>query len=175
MARKIYNSLTKKMLEEWGITEITWDEEAKDWQIQRYWYKNNSKVKVMKTLAISNAVCKHKYTKAKAYPIVTFSYNQQVISLPLSRIIYAWFNGEVKDGYVIDHIDNNPYNNRLENLQQLTQEDNLKKRFADNLNNSRNQYEAQKEAKYRICHNCFLQGKTYSETQAILYELFKDC
>ena len=40
---------------------------------------------------------------------------------------------------VIDHIDNNPYNNRVDNLQKLTPEENLRKRFIDNPNAHKNE------------------------------------
>lgn len=41
---------------------------------------------------------------------------------------------------VIDHIDNNPFNNRVKNLQKLTPEENLRKRFEDNPDGGRNQW-----------------------------------
>ena len=38
------------------------------------------------------------------------------------RLVYCVFNNDyVLDGFVVDHIDNNPKNNRLENLQKITQ------------------------------------------------------
>ena len=51
---------------------------------------------------------------------------------PLSRFIYAWFVGDIPDGdFVVDHIDNDPLNNQLNNLQLLTIEENNRKRFED--------------------------------------------
>jgi hypothetical protein len=67
------------------------------------------------------------------------SYKQKIICLPLSRIIYAWFNGEVPAGLVVDHINNNPFDNRVENLQLMTQAKNLEKRYIDNRKNHINQ------------------------------------
>ena len=43
------------------------------------------------------------------------------------RITYEAFYGLIKDGFVIDHIDSNPQNNSLENLQAVTQSENTKK------------------------------------------------
>jgi hypothetical protein len=43
------------------------------------------------------------------------------------RIIYEAFNGLIKDGCVIDHIDSNPKNNFLENLQAISQSENIKR------------------------------------------------
>lgn len=42
-------------------------------------------------------------------------------------IIYEHCNGPIKKGFVIDHIDNNKLNNSINNLQMITQSDNLKK------------------------------------------------
>ena len=42
------------------------------------------------------------------------------------RIIYECHKGLIKDGLVIDHIDFNPQNNSLENLQFFTQRENNK-------------------------------------------------
>ena len=43
------------------------------------------------------------------------------------RIIYEAFNGLIKDGCVIDHIDSDPQNNFLENLQCISQSENTKR------------------------------------------------
>ena len=42
------------------------------------------------------------------------------------RIIWETFNGEIPDGYVIDHIDCDKLNNSLSNLQLVTQSENCK-------------------------------------------------
>ena len=46
---------------------------------------------------------------------------------------------------VVDHIDNDPFNNMPFNLQALTQEENLRKRYSDNPNNNHNQWDAQQK------------------------------
>lgn len=86
---------------------------------------------VHKRINVATAICRHKYTEDKLYPVVNFSYNGKGRSYPLARFLYAWFKGEVKDGEEVDHIDNDPFNNKLENLQVLTHEENLRKRFTD--------------------------------------------
>ena len=43
------------------------------------------------------------------------------------RIIYEAFNGLIKDGLVIDHVDSDPLNNSLENLQAISQRENIKR------------------------------------------------
>ena len=139
MKRAMYRKLTKAMLQEWGVESIDWDDENKTWLIDRYWFKNNSKEKRHVNISISVAVCKHKYTQDKKYPIVTMGYKCKTICLPLARIIYAWFNGEVPEGLVVDHINNDPFDNRVENLQIMTQAKNLEKRYVDNKKNHVNQ------------------------------------
>ncbi len=43
------------------------------------------------------------------------------------RFIWEAFNGPIQDGLTIDHIDGNKVNNRLENLQLMSHEDNIRK------------------------------------------------
>ncbi len=45
----------------------------------------------------------------------------------LGRLVYRQHHGNIPKGMVIDHIDDNPKNNRIYNLQLLTQSDNVKK------------------------------------------------
>ena len=138
--RPINAELTRAMLEEYGITNIYWDCDNNEWWINRFWYKNHSKDKHHYRVEITNACRPHKYTPKKVYPKVTFSYKCKNKSITLSRLLYAWFKGDIPEGYVVDHIDNNPWNNSLDNLQLLTQEENLIKRFTDNPNNPCNQW-----------------------------------
>ena len=43
------------------------------------------------------------------------------------KLVWEAFNGKVENGYEIDHIDNDPTNNRLDNLQLLTHRKNTGK------------------------------------------------
>ena len=175
MAREYGKALTKEMLQEWGIEEIYWDENIDEWIIDRYWFKNNSKTKVHKNLKIQNAVCKHKFTTDKSYPIITFSVSQHVITLPLARVIYAWFKGPIEEKAVIDHINNDPYNNHPDNLQKLSVGENLAKRFIDNPLSNRNQYTTRtyKNRKenpelYSLCEKMFDKGIDYDKAKIIV-------
>ena len=175
MAREYGKALTKEMLQEWGIEEIYWDENINEWIIDRYWFKNNSKTKVHKNLKIQNAVCKHKFTTDKSYPIITYSVSQHVITLPLARVIYAWFKGPIEEKAVIDHKNNDPYNNHPDNLQKLSVGENLAKRFIDNPLSNRNQYTTRtyKNRKenpelYSLCEKMFDKGIDYDKAKIIV-------
>lgn len=50
----------------------------------------------------------------------------------LHRLVYCTFNNDYDlNGYVIDHIDSNPQNNNLDNLQKITYTENNLRRFND--------------------------------------------
>lgn len=65
----------------------------------------------------------------KNYPAVClyFSDTGRYRDVALSRLIYLEFMGDIPKGYVVDHIDNDPMNNSIENLQILTRSENTKK------------------------------------------------
>ena len=54
----------------------------------------------------------------------------------LHRVLYAWFKGNIPRNYVVDHIDEDKSNNKLDNLQLLSRKDNLTK--SPNYNPSNN-------------------------------------
>ena len=90
-------------------------------------------------MTIHTIVKEHKYGKTKSYPKIQMNYLGKGYAFPLSRVIYAWFKGDIPDGYVVDHIDNNPFNNNIDNLQLLSIEENLYKRYEDDPNAAKNQ------------------------------------
>lgn len=50
----------------------------------------------------------------------------------VSRIVYETFFGEIPEGMVVDHIDGNRLNNHKDNLQVLTNKENILKGFVKN-------------------------------------------
>ena len=46
----------------------------------------------------------------------------------LHTVIYAWYKGEVQLGYDIDHLDNNPFNNNIDNLELVTHKENMRRK-----------------------------------------------
>lgn len=138
--------LTRKMLEEMGIT-ITMNNEG-DYVVTRLGPKcAKSKEKVLRTIKRSTMTRKHKYSPDKVYVGYAWSHNNKVFACTESRLVYAYFVGDIPDNYDIDHIDNNPFNNKLSNLRLLTREENLRKRFLDNTNNCKNQWDYIKKHK----------------------------
>lgn len=110
--------LTKEYLIKLGITNITPDgkhiyigvaEEAKQ-------YKNQNGYLVF-------SAYDHDLYKA-IYPI-TKSRNAGTVNIPVHRAVYAWYKGSAKASLVVDHINNNKTDNRIDNLQLLTVKDNI--------------------------------------------------
>jgi hypothetical protein len=61
------------------------------------------------------------------YPRTSVTHNGKTFNYTIHRLVARCFIGEVKDGYVVDHIDRNIYNPRLTNLQIITIKENNKK------------------------------------------------
>ena len=141
MSKNYAKRFTKEDLIKAGIKEITSDykvvynsgrtlEKEEDFDQLKQGYvvfpiydldENGNKIKVPVKRKSKN--CKNL--------INTYYFKMKVIGL--HRAIWAWFNGEVPYGMVVDHIDNKHetiYDNRFENLQLLTPAENLAKERA---------------------------------------------
>ena len=137
--------LTKEYLIKLGIINITpdgkhiytgIDEEAEQ-------YKNQGGYLVFN-------VYDHDIYKA-IYPITKCKSAGQ-ITIPVHRAVYAWYRGSATASLVVDHINNNKTDNRIDNLQLLTVKDNIwKGRVCDvrelkcNLRKPRSFYEEKLE------------------------------
>ncbi len=100
--------------------------------IQKHKVKNNHRI------YIKCGVCLFKNGKYKNYT--------------LSRIVWETFKGEIPYNYQIDHINNQPSDNRLQNLQCITASENNKKIYVDNPT-----YKYTKATKIKCLNN----GKIY--------------
>ena len=119
--------VTKNQLEALGVVYVTEDGDV---------YTYNGKEVIKKTPF--EVIAKRKYsTNKKRYLYVDF-YNPLTcknLRIALHRIVYAWFNGVARAGMTIDHIDNNELNNNINNLREMSLEENLSRKKV-----SRNQY-----------------------------------
>lgn len=93
----------------------------------------NDKNKKEKILKHKIVIHHHKNDTYKAH-VVGLHQDGKRKYFMISRLVYSAFNGEIPNGYEVDHLNNNPQDNRLDNLQLLSHSDNLKKRFIDNPN-----------------------------------------
>lgn len=64
---------------------------------------------------------------------VGYTFGRTTISA--ARLFYAWFHGTVEGTMDVDHVDNNPFNNTIDNLQQLTHSENIRKKYIDDPEN----------------------------------------
>ena len=137
---KYATKLNKEMIMEYGIVNVTEDDEV---TVMRMNKKGKA---VYSIIPICQFVRQHKYTHPKVYPGIQVMDNvtKRNKSIALGRLKYAWFIGEVPDGMVVDHIDNDPFNNKLDNLQLLSAGENIAKRFRDNPLGCSNQFDAMK-------------------------------
>ena len=61
-------------------------------------------------------------------PYVHESWAYAVRTVTLGRLVMAWYKGEVPGDMDVDHIDGNPLNNHIDNLQIISRRENLAKR-----------------------------------------------
>ena len=59
---------------------------------------------------------------------LTYGINKHLL---VHRMVWEAFNGPILKGYDIDHLDGNPANNSLDNLEMVTHQENLKRRKMD--------------------------------------------
>ena len=130
-----YSDLTKEMLQNYGITNITEDGRIfkGDVEIKQHITNKKGKYKDQAKYARIGVVDKSQKIYNDKYSKGWYCYKR--IAIPVHRVVYAWYHGIVPVGYDVDHIDNNTLNNNLSNLQLLTREENNQKKVV-----SRNQY-----------------------------------
>ena len=72
--------------------------------------------------------CRSNYELPYGYCLKTIKYkNNTQKNWLIHRLVWTIFKGEIPEGMEIDHIDDNPRNNKLDNLRLVTREENVKK------------------------------------------------
>lgn len=140
--------LTKQKLLEYGITNVTQDGRVfkgdKECSYYKIPYKQKAKGTVRHYLAIQ-VYDKDLYQKQKQEGA---KYCVGIKNILLHRVVYAWFYDICPRELDIDHIDNNPFNNAITNLQALTRlENNRRKSSQRNQHNYKWTEEQMKEYK----------------------------
>lgn len=132
--------LTKERLIELGVTDVTEDGTV-------YVHGKVQKLKVI-TLKHNNGNnkdypaiwlidkkvkrdCIQKYKTKSGEVRTSPGWVYRVETIPLGRVMLAWFNGKIGAKEDADHIDNDPFNNHLSNLRPISRRENLAKRFLD--------------------------------------------
>ena len=83
---------------------------------------------------------KHPYGSSKVYLVVPFwDYNKNIRTITtMQRLVYQAFKGDIPKGMCVDHINDDPLDNRPENLQLLTHKQNINKRKYNGANQYKN-------------------------------------
>lgn len=119
--------LTRQMLDSWKIrVEIDQNEEC-GYAIYHLGVKSGPKKngkEIEKKIKVKKIYGKHKYAKDLDYYAVGFSTDAKHYSITLQRLVYAYFKGDIPDGYEIDHINADRLDNSLDNLRCLTVKEN---------------------------------------------------
>lgn len=121
-------------------------EEAKATKIEGYFVTKSGLVISVKVkggtgkLDFNNPRIHNTKTDKDGYKEVLLCEKGKRIYYRVHRLIWETYNGEIKDDLTVDHINNIPYDNRLENLQLLTREANAVKRHKNWVKDKRCHY-----------------------------------
>ena len=150
--------LTRQFLEQCGITDIQSDYFVME-NRQLKW-SNQEKTIIVPTIAkCKNSMGELQYLSLCVAPWDPIS--NRNISVQYHRMVWAWHYGEVPIGYEIDHINTNPFDNRIENLRLTTRTEN----FAN-------------KKKWKMFTLEEIEGKTIPEIRQMIFdriEEYKDC
>lgn len=75
-------------------------------------------------------LCPYSVKDSHGYKMIGFRYNGKYSCKKIHRIVWETFNGKIPENMQIDHINSIRSDNRLENLQLLSQPDNIRKACA---------------------------------------------
>lgn len=74
-----------------------------------------------------NRILKGSLRSNKKYYFVQLCHNGETKKIDIHRLVALNFIGDCPDGYVVDHIDENTFNNHYSNLHYITHGDNISK------------------------------------------------
>jgi len=107
------------------------------WSMVKYYYEDGTFEK-LNNYQVSDIIHKIRNKKSKRKLKgwrrngcrVYYTLNKERNGMPLARILYSTFIGEIFPGFQVDHKDEDPSNDNLYNLQLLTPEENAAKTTA---------------------------------------------
>lgn len=94
----------------------------------------------------------------EGYVLVSLWINAKQKDFLVHRLVYSHFIGELIEDLVIDHIDNDKTNNKVSNLQQISERDNIKKSTSNKLARGVNSIDG---GKYFTAHLSVKYNRTY--------------
>lgn len=106
------------------VPEVAWEDGKQFRQSPYYITKQGEVYNVSKKIRI-------RLENAGNYLRFSCGYNLKGKHFLVHRAVWEVFNGPIPEGYDIDHIDGNPKNNNLDNLQAITHCENVKRRKMD--------------------------------------------
>ena len=131
--------ITKEWLMSCGVTNVTEDgviyrrgKVVKEILIKRP-HKKSGKVKVYPGVQLYDPAKYQELKKQEGVSPLDVSH-KCIRGYLVSRVVFAWFNNICPGDLDVDHIDNDPFNNSINNLQLLTRKEN------NNKHKARNQY-----------------------------------
>lgn len=92
---------------------------------EHYQVSDQGRVLNTKTGRILKSTARHSYEDYRAYNLSSGGRTKKISA---HRLVWMAFNGEIPLTLEVDHLDDNPTNNRLDNLQLLSHSDNNRKR-----------------------------------------------
>lgn len=123
---------------------------------------------------------KMRFENSGNYFRVQCQYNLNGKHFQVHRIVYECFKGPIPKGQEINHIDGNPHNNNIDNLELVTHTDNCKKAYHNNIRVYSKNIETGEEKHYSSTSEASRQVLGYRDGRKIPKaieekELFKNC